>query len=226
MVQFNLEHRELTLKVVYYGPALSGKTTNLKALHAMAPSEATGRLMTLETQDDRTLFFDLLPLKVETQSGFRLKIKLFTVPGQVIHQSTRRLVLQGADAVAFVADSQIQQSTANKHAFADLQVNLAANQLAADLPMVVQFNKQDLESVRSLTEIRAFGHRVNRAVIPAVAVDGEGVIETLHTLLDHCWAQLDTQYDIGERLELSKNEFLNQFFTDWRPHYAGIGRHA
>ena len=113
MVQFNLEHRELTLKVVY-GPALSGKTTNLKALHALAPSGGTGRLMSLATQDDRTLFFDLLPIRFETDSGFDLKIKVFTVPGQVIHQSTRRLVLSGADAVAFIADSQIQCTSSNK----------------------------------------------------------------------------------------------------------------
>jgi signal recognition particle receptor subunit beta len=121
MVQFNLNQRELTLKVVYYGPALSGKTSNLQAIHQLLPPGASGRLMTLETRDDRTLFFDLLPVFFKTGTGYRVKIKLFTVPGQVIHDSTRKVVLQGADGVAFIADSQVAESEANKDAFRNLR---------------------------------------------------------------------------------------------------------
>jgi len=109
MVQLNLKAREMTLKLVFYGPALSGKTTNLQQIHNCLDEKYRGRLMTLDTKNDRTLFFDLLPVQMETKSGFTVKIKLFTVPGQVIHNSTRKLVLQGADSVAFIADSQVDQ---------------------------------------------------------------------------------------------------------------------
>ena len=108
-MQVDFQARELTIKLVYYGPALSGKTTNLQAIHRLLAPEGRGRLMTLETRDDRTLFFDLLPLTVSTESGLTVRIKLFTVPGQVLHNSTRRLVLQGADGIAFIADSQINE---------------------------------------------------------------------------------------------------------------------
>src|SRR5882724_2876946 len=112
-LQFDFAARELTIKLVYYGPALSGKTTNLQSLHLMIDSASRGRLMTLETRDDRTLFFDMLPLRFQTEKDISIRVKLFTVPGQVIHGSTRRLVLQGADGVAFIADSRISETEAN-----------------------------------------------------------------------------------------------------------------
>ncbi|MCA9545571.1 MAG: GTPase domain-containing protein, partial [Myxococcales bacterium] len=143
-MQINLAQRELTLKLVYYGPALSGKTTNLRALHALAPPAGVGRLMNLETRDDRTLFFDLLPMFVRTGSGLKVKLKLYTVPGQVIHESTRRVVLQQADGVVFVADSQVAETEANQEAFAGLRRNMKAVELPKALPLVVQFNKRDL----------------------------------------------------------------------------------
>ncbi|MGZ6144320.1 MAG: GTP-binding protein, partial [Myxococcales bacterium] len=105
-MQFNTGQRELTLKIVYYGPGLSGKTTNLRALYQRIQPHLRGHLMTLDTADDRTLFFDLLPVFMRTQSGVKVKLKLFTVPGQVMHNSTRRVVLSGTDAIAFVADAQ------------------------------------------------------------------------------------------------------------------------
>jgi len=147
-VQLNFAAREVTVKLVYYGPALSGKTTNLRALHQLTNEESRGRLMTLETKDDRTLFFDMLPLvfrgggagdardsrttgpgaastgKPSTGSGMSLRIKVFTVPGQVLHSSTRRLVLQGADGVAFIADSQVAETENNAASFMDLRSNL------------------------------------------------------------------------------------------------------
>ena len=203
--------------------ALSGKTTNLKVLHALAPSGGAGRLMSLATQDDRTLFFDLLPIRFQTDSGFFLKIKVFTVPGQVIHQSTRRLVLSGADAVAFIADSQIQCTSSNKVAFADLQSNLEACDLPSDLPMVVQFNKQDMDNVRTKAEIEAFGRRVNSAVLPATAIHGLGVRETFQVLLEQSFDHLEAKYGISTKLGLGRDRFLKRLFDGWNTPSNGIG---
>ena len=133
MVQFNMSQRELTLKVVYYGPALSGKTTNLQAIHSMVTPGSAGRLMNLETRDDRTLFFDLLPVHFRTRNNFRIKLKLYTVPGQVFHDSTRQIVLQKADAVAFIADSRLSQTDENRESFANLMAKLARNQRRSEL---------------------------------------------------------------------------------------------
>jgi len=128
-MEFNTAQREVTLKVVYYGPALSGKTSNLEALHRMLDPAARGGLTTIDTSGDRTLFFDLLPLNFSTRSGVRVKVKLFTVPGQVVHESTRRIVLLGTDAVIFVADSQRASTVANNTSFRNLHKHLRANGL-------------------------------------------------------------------------------------------------
>ena len=114
-MQLNHAQRELTLKIVYYGPGLSGKTTNLQMIHQRTNADVRGRLLTVETHDDRTLFFDLLPVFFTAQSGFKVKVKLFTVPGQVIHNATRKIVLQGADAVAFIADSRRSAGAENNN---------------------------------------------------------------------------------------------------------------
>ncbi len=211
-MQFNLQKRELTLKVVYFGPALSGKTTNLQALHQMAPSEGAGRLITLETRDDRTLFFDLLPLAFRSSTGSRVKLKLFTVPGQVIHDSTRRVVLQGADAVVFVADSQVAETEANKIAFRNLRVNLDANGLPADLPLVLQFNKRDLPDVRTEAELTQLERVRATPIYRAVALHGEGVRETLEGLLRLTWKHLE----LDTKLRIEADTFLSQMFARWR----------
>jgi signal recognition particle receptor subunit beta len=127
MVQINMAAREITLKLVYYGPALSGKTTNLQKLHEMLDGSSRGKMVTLDTTDDRTLYFDFLPVTFGTQSGFAVKLKLFTVPGQVMHKSTRKVVLAGADAVAFVADSQRSSASANAYSWRDMEANLKSN---------------------------------------------------------------------------------------------------
>ncbi len=215
MVQFNLRQKELTLKVVYYGPGLSGKTTNLQALHKMAPGRSTGRLMTLETRDDRTLFFDLLPMALQTGNGYRIKVKLFTVPGQDIHTSTRRLVLQGADAVVFVADSQIAETESNKQSYGDLLRNLEANGLSIHMPLVVQFNKRDLPNVRTDQELAAFQERRNHPVIPAIAIEGIGVKETFEAVLEQVWIHLEKTYGFSEKLKMTKSEFMGGFFAEW-----------
>src|ERR1700749_1107709 len=147
-VQINFGGREIVLKLVYDGPALSGNTTNLRSLHHLTTEGARGRLMTLETKDDRTLFFDMLPLalRAEGDRGMTLRIKIFPVPGQILHASTRRLVLQGADGIAFIADSQVSETEHNAASFLDLRQNLKDMSLSLKkVPLVIQFNKRDLE---------------------------------------------------------------------------------
>jgi signal recognition particle receptor subunit beta len=153
-VQLNHAQRELTVKIVYYGPGLSGKTTNLQMIHQRTQPDVRGRLLTVETHDDRTLFFDLLPVFFNTASGFKVKVKLFTVPGQVIHNATRRIVLQGADAVAFIADSRRSASPENNSYWKNLNENMRENGLdPAHVPIVIQFNKRDLPDTRTDAEI-------------------------------------------------------------------------
>ncbi|MEE8582149.1 MAG: hypothetical protein V3T33_11230, partial [Myxococcota bacterium] len=182
MVQINMTTKEITVKVVYYGPALSGKTTNLHKLHELLNPASRGKLVTLDTTDDRTLYFDLLPIEFGTEGGFSVKLKLFTVPGQVMHKSTRKVVLSGVDAVVFVADSQKSSSSANAYSWNDMEANLKGNGVDfASLPKVVQFNKRDLADVKSLEEIKkAWG---DIPTFPAVATRGEGVLETFRELM-------------------------------------------
>ena len=218
MVQFNISQREITLKVVYYGPALSGKTTNLQAIHRLVQPECRGRLMTLDTQDDRTLFFDLLPIHFTSASGFKVKIKLFTVPGQVMHNSTRRIVLNGADAIAFIADSQVSQHRANSDSWRNMLENLKENVLRyEDMPIVIQFNKRDLPEIRTDEEIARVVRQSREPVYKAVAVRGEGVLETLHGLLDLSWGKLEDKYEIGRKFGLGREAFLKSVFTFMAP---------
>src|SRR5438477_85057 len=145
MVQFNFSERTIKAKVVYYGPAQSGKTTNLEQIHRVTDPGATNRLISLNTAQDRTLFFDLLPFSLGAVSGYDFKVQLYTVPGQVQYNATRRVVLAGADAVVFVADSRRSMAKENQAAFENMKVNLLANRLVPEkVPLVVQFNKQDL----------------------------------------------------------------------------------
>lgn len=209
MVQINLEQREITLKIVYYGPALSGKTTNLQAVHQLMNPEARGRLMVLDTANDRTLFFDLMPVFFKTASGFTVKVKLFTVPGQVMHNSTRRIVLQGADGVAFIADSQLDQTKANNDSWRDMQENMKLNGLEPErIPVVIQFNKRDLDKVRSDAELQEVAQRGREPVVLASAIRGEGVLETLEGILRLSWRNLDKNYKIAEKLGLEEDEFI------------------
>lgn len=213
MVQLNAAARELTVKVVYYGPGLSGKTTNLQQIHARLLPEVRGRLLSVETHDDRTLFFDLLPVFFESEQGLKVKVKLYTVPGQVIHQATRKLVLQNADAVAFVANSQREATAENNEYWANLQSNLRANGLEPDdVPVVIQFNKLDLPGARTPEELEDVRKRGREPVFGAVAVRGEGVLETLHGLLQAAFRQLDKRHGISSRMGLSEQDFLGGIF--------------
>ncbi|HEX6272151.1 MAG TPA: gliding motility protein [Polyangiaceae bacterium] len=208
-VQLDFVKRELTIKLVYYGPALSGKTSNLVALHRVADSEACGRLMTLETKDDRTLFFDLLPLSFRSQGGLAVRIKVFTVPGQVIHASTRRLVLQGADGVAFIADSRTSETDHNGESFVDLKNNLRENGLSLrQMPLVIQFNKRDLPDVRPDAEIAELASRGREPVYLAIATRGTGVVETLVGLMHLTWSSLDAEHDLAKKFGFDAQRFL------------------
>lgn len=201
-MQLDFQTREITVKLVYYGPALSGKTTNLQAIHHLAAPESRGRLMTLETRDDRTLFFDLLPLTFK-QGSLNVRLKLFTVPGQVMHSATRRLVLQGADAVAFIADSQRTETRANGAAFVDLRQNLSDNGLdLATMPLVIQFNKRDLPDVRTDSELDQLAKLGKEPIYKAIATRGVGVADTFLGLFDLTWAKLERDHGFAAKFGL------------------------
>jgi len=211
MVQINMAAREITVKVVYYGPALSGKTTNLQQLHTLVDPTSRGKMVTLDTIDDRTLYFDFLPIQFGTASGFAIKLKLFTVPGQVMHKSTRKVVLAGADAVAFIADSQRSSASANAYSWRDMEANLRSNGIDfANIPKVVQFNKRDLPDVKPLEEIRAAWEGI--ATFPAVAMRGEGVLETFRALLRAVYRNLDAKHGLASKFALAEEAFLTGVF--------------
>jgi signal recognition particle receptor subunit beta len=207
-LQVDFRAREITVKLVYYGPALSGKTTNLQSLHKIVAQEQRTRLMTLETRDDRTLFFDLLPMTFK-HGDLSLRLKVFTVPGQVIHNATRRLVLQGADGIAFVADSQLAETRANAESFVNLKHNLREQGVdIKKLPLVIQFNKRDLTEIRPDSELAELARRGREPVFRAVASRGDGVADTFVGLLRLVIRNFDEQADFGRRFGVSGEGLL------------------
>ncbi|GMR07206.1 MAG: ADP-ribosylation factor-like protein [Gammaproteobacteria bacterium] len=209
MAEFDTHKNKLTVKLVYYGPALSGKTTNLMRLHDQLQAELKGEMMVLETNDDRTLFFDLLPLGMTAPSGLLLKLKLFTVPGQVAHDSTRKAVLSRADGVVFVADSQRTQSINNGVSFENLAANAARVGLDFDhLPMVVQFNKRDLPEVLTEQEILARWRDTQWPLVFSSALQNSGVVETFQELLQQVYRSLDEDYTLAKQHGLTAEMFV------------------
>jgi len=178
----NYSTREITCKIVYYGPGRSGKTSNLHYIYGQVPSDRKGKMVSLATQTDRTLFFDFLPLDLGSISGFTTKIQLYTVPGQIYYQTTRKLVLQGADGVVFVADSQTRQLEENIESLQDLHANLEEQGVdPRTVPLVLQYNKQDLPRDLILDEV-TLDDALNFRGVPhfsADALHGAGVFETL-----------------------------------------------
>ncbi|HUK65173.1 MAG TPA: ADP-ribosylation factor-like protein [Dongiaceae bacterium] len=183
MALINHRAREIHFKVVYYGPGLSGKTTNLRFLHDRLPPERRGRLISIATDHERTLFFDFLPIELGQISGMTTRFHLYTVPGQHYYQRSRRAVLQGVDAIVFVADSHPARDTQNRESLTDLHVNLAALGLSAEarrrLPWVVQYNKRDLPAALPLEHLRAALNPDGAPEFAAIANQGRGVNETL-----------------------------------------------
>ena len=181
----NFAAREITCKIVYYGPGRSGKTTNLQYVFGRVPEARRGRMVSLATHTDRTLFFDFLPIDLGSISGFATKFQLYTVPGQSYYASTRKLVLQGADGVVFVADSQARQIDENIESFQDLHANLAEHNVdARTMPLVIQYNKQDLPR-ELIMDVPELDDVLNFRGVPFHAGDalrGTGVFETLRSI--------------------------------------------
>ena len=181
----NWKLREINLKIVYYGPALSGKTTNLEYIHSKLKPELRGELISLKTREDRTIFFDFLQLEIGEIKGLRPKFNLYTVPGQVIYAASRKLVLQGTDGVVFVADSQWDRLQANVESMRNLQNNL--RQLGYDpvhLPLTMQYNKRDLPDRVPIAVLESrLGHN-GVPHIESVAIRGVGVFDTLKTIIN------------------------------------------
>ncbi len=180
MVLFNAATKELTAKIVYYGPGLCGKTTNLQQIYDSLPGDGRGKMLSLATQTDRTLFFDFLPIELGTIRGMKTRIQLYTVPGQVFYDATRKLVLRGADAVVFVADSQAPALETNKESFQNLIENLKDQGTDLEkIPHVIQWNKRDTPNA---LPVATLDKEINRFHVPtyeACAMKGEGVRETL-----------------------------------------------
>lgn len=182
-VLINYAGREINAKIVYYGPGLSGKTTNLECIYASVPQQSRGKMVSMKTRQDRTLFFDFLPLELGEVHGFRTRFLLYTVPGQVFYNATRKLVLKGADAVVFVADSALGKMDENRESLRNLDENLHEQGLSLDtLPFVLQWNKRDLPQLYSVEEMN---QALNPRAVPAfeaAAASGHGVYETLHAV--------------------------------------------
>jgi signal recognition particle receptor subunit beta len=196
MVSINYASREVSCKIVYYGPGLSGKTTNLQYVHAKVPSDTKGKLISLATDADRTLYFDFLPINIGKINGFDAKFQLYTVPGQVYYNATRKLVLRGADGVVFVADSQPDKLDENIESLNNLKENLAEYDFQIEeMPFVIQYNKQDLPGVLSAEELHAALNTCNWPEFCASATEGFGVFDTLKCILK---LVLDKAKAVGE----------------------------
>ena len=192
MSTINLAAREINFKIVYYGPGLSGKTTNLQKIYDSVPEDSRGEMVNLATEDERTLFFDFLPLELGKVSGFRTRFHLYTVPGQVFYNTSRKIILQGVDGIVFVADSAPNRLRANAESFRNMRENLTGHGLdLAEVPLVLQLNKRDLDDALPADMIRAVvdpEHRLQ--VFEAVASAGTGVFEPLRAVSEMVLQQL------------------------------------
>jgi signal recognition particle receptor subunit beta len=196
MVLFNYSTKELTAKIVYYGPGLCGKTTNLQFIHSNLPDTVKGKMLSLATKTDRTLFFDFLPIDLGEIRGMKTRVQLYTVPGQVFYNETRKLVLKGADGIVFVADSQQQMLGANVESFKNLEDNLKAHGITlAEMPHVIQFNKRDLPKLASIEEMNAAISKYNAPFYESVATTGIGVQDTLKAITKLVLLNLTRKYD-------------------------------
>jgi hypothetical protein len=176
----NYASREINCKIVYYGPGLCGKTTNLQYIYQKTAPDAKGKMISLATESERTLFFDFLPLALGEIRGFKTRFHLYTVPGQVFYDASRKLILKGVDGVVFVADSQEERTDANFESLDNLRGNLKEQGYDLDkLPYVVQYNKRDLDNILSIEELRRDVNPTNVPEFEACATTGEGVFETL-----------------------------------------------
>lgn len=206
MALVDFHERQLTIKLVYYGPPLSGKTTNLRWIHGRVDELNRGRLMTLDTRDDRTLFFDLLPIFFKT-SALSFRLKVYTVPGQPMHAATRRIVLQQADGIAFVADSRRAQAEANRASYANLLQNLDSVGLSPDkVPIIVQYNKRDLPDIFPEEALPSLG--TPYPIQLATALQGEGVLETFTALVERTWDAVNRDTRVEKNFGIDRAAFM------------------
>ena len=191
----NYSSREINCKIVYYGPGLCGKTTNLQYIFKRTNPEQKGKLISLATETERTLFFDFLPLALGDIKGFRVRFHLYTVPGQVFYAASRKLILKGVDGVVFVADSQVERMEANMESLDDLSINLEEQGYDLEkLPFTVQYNKRDLPNVAPLENMNKLLNPRNIPSFEAVAVLGTGVFETLKNVAKQVLVELKKHY--------------------------------
>ncbi|MCX8026282.1 MAG: GTPase domain-containing protein [Thermodesulfovibrionales bacterium] len=211
MIEFDEVQKRMVIKLVYYGPAMSGKTTNLMYLHDVLDKKGRGELMTLDTQDDRTIFFDLLPFFLTTPSGLKIKLKVYTVPGQVRHDATRKAVLMRADGVAFIADSQVKESLNNAESFSNLEKNLSIVGIDIDsIPLVIQFNKRDLKDIIPEEDVIKTWKDSGIPIFFASALMGWGVVETFKCLLEMVYDHIDKKHQLNASHGLTKEQFVTQ----------------
>src|SRR5689334_12501476 len=196
MVLINKAINEVTVKLVYYGPGLCGKTTNLEKIYGNPKLENKGKMISMSTETDRTLFFDFMPMELGTIAGQKVRVQLYTVPGQVFYDATRKLVLRGADGVVFVADSQSSMRESNAESLENLKTNLRLNKLDPNkIALVFQYNKRDLPNVDSVEQMNAYLHPGNSPVIEASAINGTGVTATLRAAVARIIAHLKSNVD-------------------------------
>jgi signal recognition particle receptor subunit beta len=184
MSYINYSSREINCKIVYYGPGLCGKTTNLQFIYKKTRPEAKGRMITLATETERTLFFDFLPLALGDIRGFKTRFHLYTVPGQIFYDASRKLILKGVDGIVFVADSQIERMDANIESFENMKTNLEDQGYSlAQIPYIIQYNKRDMPNIVPVPEFKKVLNANSVPDFEAVALDGIGVFETLKTIV-------------------------------------------
>ncbi|MFZ5996045.1 MAG: GTP-binding protein [Nitrospirota bacterium] len=221
MIEYDELENKMVLKLVYYGPAMSGKTTNLLKLHDIINKDNRRDLMVLDTKDDRTIFFDLLPFFFTAPSGLRIKVKAYTVPGQVRHDATRKAVLTRADGVAFIADSRISEATNNAESFKNLEENLAFVGIDIEkVPLVVQFNKRDMEHIISEDEVHKTWGPTGIPVFMASALNGWGVMETFTALVERTYDVIEQRYALKEKHGITRAMFVSNL-TQSNPGASG-----
>lgn len=187
----NYSSREINCKIVYYGPGLCGKTTNLQYIYKKTKPESKGKMISLATETERTLFFDFLPLSLGEIRGFKTRFHLYTVPGQVFYDASRKLILKGVDGIVFVADSQYERSDANIESFENLKENLIEQGYNLDnIPYIIQYNKRDLPNAMPLAELRQMLNTKSVPDFEATASSGEGVFETLKAIAKQVLVEL------------------------------------
>ncbi len=196
MVLINKAINEVTVKLVYYGPGLCGKTTNLEKIYGNPKLENKGKMISMSTETDRTLFFDFMPMELGTIAGQKVRVQLYTVPGQVFYDATRKLVLRGADGVVFVADSQQSMRESNIDSLENLRTNLRVNRIDPDkVALIFQYNKRDLPNVDSVDDMSAYLHPGDSPIVEASAINGTGVTATLRAAIARILENLKKNVD-------------------------------